>query len=154
MKAAVAAESYEGKLVSESVADNPVCRLLIDPSVPCLLLHWRKDATSLQLRFILESVIMILQAEALQYLIGDDGHILRIGPDDQSWIAKDWMPRAVSAGLHAAASTVPFSHLGKFALESIHAGVPAGLAVGSFEHLEHAKRWLRDRRLREQDKAS
>jgi len=144
LRAVVAAESYEGRVVSEGVADNPICRLMIDPTIPCLVLHWRKNPTSLQLRFVLESVIEIIQAEALPSLMGDDGQLLRISPEDQIWISQNWMPRAVLAGLRAAASAVPFSNLGKFSLDPIHISAPQGLAINSFDRVDDAKRWLRD----------
>lgn len=142
LRAAVAAESYDGSQIAMNVADNPVCSILLNLTVPCLLLSWRKSATSLQLRFVLETVLRILEAERLEKLIGDDCGIHSMEPADQDWIAHDWMPRAMDAGLHAVASVVPFSYSGQRAIEPVHASVPPGLAIQSFESVEEAKRWL------------
>lgn len=147
LRAAVAAESYDGSQMVMNVADNPVCSILLNPTVPCLLLCWRKSATSLQLRFALEHVLEILEAARLDKIIGDDGGILSFSAADQEWIVRNWMPRAMRAGLRAIATAIPFSYSGRLALEPIHASVPAGLALQSFESVDEAKRWLRNERL-------
>jgi hypothetical protein len=127
-----------------SVADNPVCSILLIPTVPCLLLSWRKNATSLQLRFVLEYVLKILEAERLHKLIADDGGILSMSAADQEWIVQKWIPRAMHAGLRAVATAVPFSDLGRRAIEPIHASIPPELVIQSFDSVEEAKHWLRN----------
>lgn len=138
----VSMESYEGRVLAEHVADNPICALCVDPTVPCLVLTWRKNPTSAQTRCLLDQMIEIFASEGLSNLLGDDGPLVAVSEADLRWITDDWMPRAMKAGLRAVASVVPYSYFGQLALEPIQDRSPMGIVRRTFYSVSDAKRWL------------
>ena len=135
-------ESGDGQRLVNDLRNNPICSVTVDHSVPCISVVWKRYATSTQLRFVHEKIICLLAAHHVSSIIGDDTELPTIHLDDQQWIAQDWMPRAQSAGLKAAASKRPLSYFGKMAVERVQSIAPKGLALASFETLEEARRWL------------
>jgi hypothetical protein len=136
-------ESGSGRALAENLEDNPICSVSYDGSIPCLLVRWRGYATSTQIRYILESLIQLLGRHRTSKILGDDSDLVSISAIDQHWIVRDWMPRAMAAGLKAAASVKPRGYFGQTAVNRILPFVPAGLAVQSFESAEQARDWLR-----------
>jgi hypothetical protein len=123
--------------------DNPICSLSYDPSVPCLLVVWKKYATSTELRFIHETLLVMLDAYGVSRILGDDSVLPIIHPDDETWIVENWMPRARAAGLKAAASKRSSFYFGNVSIDHILASAE-GLALRSFGDLDEARRWLRN----------
>nr|WP_298716240.1 hypothetical protein [uncultured Steroidobacter sp.] len=138
----VRTESSDGARLVANLADNPICRITVDAAIPCVVLVWGRYATSAQFRFVHESALHLLRRNALQRVLGDDTALAVIGVDDQAWIREDWMPRAASAGLRAAASKCPSGFFGKQSVANIMSGAPREIAVRSFEKLDEARAWL------------
>src|SRR5262249_11486312 len=122
--------------------NNPICAVSVDASVPCVSVTWRRYATSTQLRFVHENVIHLLQKHGLTKILGNDTGLPTIHPDDQTWIVRDWMPRAVAAGLRAVASKKPEQHFGRVSVDGIMSAVAPHLPIRSFNDLEQARSWL------------
>jgi hypothetical protein len=123
--------------------DNPVCSVLLDTDVPCLTVIWKRQADSAQLRALLERLLELLYEHKVNKILGDDTALPLIEPEDQAWIAHDWMPRAVTAGLRLAANKSPDAYFGRLAIETIKASQSV-LAIRSFDHFEEARRWLKN----------
>ena len=138
----VAEEGNDGRRLASSPGDNPVCRIWVDSGIPCVRLQWMGYATSLQVRFVHEAVIDLIRRHGLRKLLGDDTLLVALHPEEQTWIAEDWMPRAVSVGLKTIAHKRADSYFGKLAVDSVVVARPAGLNIGSFDDLEEARRWL------------
>jgi hypothetical protein len=132
----------------ELIADlqNPVCSVLFDADLPCLTVIWKRQASSAQLRCLHERLIELLREYKVNKLLGDDTALPSIDPEDQVWIAQDWLPRAVAAGLKLAANKSPEAYFGRLAVETIKASQSL-LAMRSFEHFEEAPRWLKNARV-------
>lgn len=138
----VEAESGEGALLRQNPANNGVCCVTVDWSVPCLVVMWKKYATSLQLRYVHELVLELLQTHRLHKIAGNDQNLPVIAANDRQWITEDWMPRAVKCGLEAAASRVPATLLGKWSVSTVQSKAPENLTIRSFDTMQEAKRWL------------
>lgn len=136
------AESTDGLKLLESLKDNPICSISYDAQVPCIVVVWKRYATSTQLRFIHESIKDLLEAHGVTKILGDDTAIPTIHAADQAWIAENWMPRAIRAGLRAIASKSPTSYFGKLSISSIQAVAPGNLVFRSFDAMDDARRWL------------
>jgi hypothetical protein len=126
--------------------DSPVCSVLLDTDVPCLTVVWKRQASSEQLRGLLERLIEFLREHKINKILGDDTALPLIEPEDQAWIAHDWMPRAVAAGLKLAANKSPEAYFGRLAVETIKANQSL-LAIRSFDHFDEARRWLKNARI-------
>lgn len=126
--------------------NNPVCSVLFDADVPCLTVVWKRQASSAQLRCVHERLLELLREYKVNKLLGDDTALPSIEPEDQVWIAHDWLPRAVAAGLKLAANKSPEAYFGRLAVETIKASQSL-LAMRSFDHFEEARRWLKNARV-------
>ncbi|MFC4312861.1 hypothetical protein ACFPN2_27505 [Steroidobacter flavus] len=139
---AVRTESSDGARLVANIADNPICRVTVDTGIPCVVLAWGSYATSAQLRFVHECALDLLRRHALHKILGDDSALAVIPVDDQGWLREDWFPRALEAGLKAAASKCPNGFFGKQSVANVMSGAPVGITVRSFEQLDEAKAWL------------
>lgn len=140
---AVRTESSDGARLVANLADNAICRVTVDAGIPCVKFVWQQYATSAQLRFVHESALDLLRRNALHKMLGDDSSLALIPVDDQAWIREDWMPRAIGAGLQAAASKCPKGFFGKQSVANVISGAPPGIDLRSFDTLDEAKTWLR-----------
>jgi hypothetical protein len=134
--------SGDGRALAENLEDNPICTVSCDPSVPCLVVRWKRYATSAQIRYIHECLIRLIKRHRVSKILGDDSDLVSIASIDQHWIVGDWMPRAMAAGLRAAASIKPRAHFGQASVNRILSFLPAGLAIQSFENWREARDWL------------
>ena len=141
-----AGETVEARESLSALENSQVCSVLLDADVPCLTVVWKRQATSEQLRAVHEHLIEFLRKYKINKILGDDTALPLIEPDDQVWIAHDWMPRAVAAGLKLAANKSPEAYFGRLAVETIKASQSL-LAIRSFDHFDEARRWLKNARL-------
>lgn len=137
-------ESGDSRALAASLEDNPICTVSHDPDVPCLLIKWRRYATSTQLRYIHECLVPLIKKHSVSKILGDDTDLASIAAVDQYWIARDWIPRAMAAGLKTVVSIKPRAYFGQTSVNRILSLLPAGLAVRSFESLEEGRSWLRN----------
>lgn len=137
-------ESGDGRALARSIEDNPICTVSYEPDVSCLLVKWKRYATSTQLRYIHECLIRLITKYRVSKILGDDTDLVSIAAIDQHWIVQDWMPRAITAGLKSAASIKPRGYFGQTSVNRILSIVPAGLAIQSFGNFEEARNWLRN----------
>jgi hypothetical protein len=138
----LAEESSDGRTLANNLEDNPICTVSHDPGIPCLVVRWKGYATSIQIRYIHECLIRLIAEHRVGKVLGDDTELVSIAEMDQHWIVRDWMPRAISAGLRTAASIKPHAHFGQTSISRILSITPADLAVRSFDSAEEARNWL------------
>jgi hypothetical protein len=141
-----AGQTIEAREPLSELENTPVCSVLLDSDVPCLTVVWKRQATSAQLRALLDRLLELLRLYKVDKILGDDTALPLIEPEDQIWIARDWMPRAVAAGLKLAANKSPEAYFGRLAVETIKANQSV-LAIRSFDHFDDARRWLKNARV-------
>jgi hypothetical protein len=96
-------ESGDSLKLLRDVKNSPICSISFDDTVPCISVVWKQYATSTQLRFVHETILHMLGKYRVSKVLGDDTALPTIHADDQTWITRNWMPRAIAAGLKAAA---------------------------------------------------
>jgi hypothetical protein len=104
---------------------------------------WQRYATSAQLRFINEHILLLLREHGFQRILSDHSELQTIHADDQKWIIESWLPRAVDAGLRAAAAKKSVHHFGQLAVDLIRRSVQREIALRSFDTIDEAREWLR-----------
>jgi hypothetical protein len=123
--------------------DDPACSVTYDESLSCIFVVWKQVApSSAQLRFVHECILQLLRKRGACKVLGDDTALITLQAEDRSWIVRDWMPRALAAGLKFAASKTPESYSGKASVRSVQAAFPAGLVTRTFDDVADARRWL------------
>lgn len=135
--------STDGIALANNLADNPICSVSFDADVPCIVVKWKGYATSVQIRYVHECILSLLVKHKVDKILGDDTALRTIHAENQIWIAEDWMPRAMAAGLRAAAGKYSDWYFANVSIGNIRARAPAGLALRAFEDLAEARRWLK-----------
>jgi hypothetical protein len=147
LRAALERETSDGLALMRDLGNNPICSVTVDKSVPCLFINWRGYASSLQFHFVHESIIDLLQWHRLTKILGDDTSLPMIHAEDQAWVIRDWLPRAMTAGLRAVAHKSPVAHFGKVSVDNVGTGIAAKISLRTFESLDEAREWLKDVRV-------
>jgi hypothetical protein len=142
LKAALKAESSDGRRLLEDPANNPVCLVGYDADVPCVTVIWKGYATSTQLRFVHEEALLLPATRKAHKMLGDETEVATIHSDDQKWIVENWMPRAVAAGLRVSASKRPTSYFGRLSVDNIRSAANAHI-MRTFDDLREARNWLK-----------
>jgi hypothetical protein len=128
----------------ENIEDTAICSIYIDKSIPCVTIVWKGYVTSPQLRSVHESLLNVIRMHKLRKILGDDSALPTVHEDDQRWIAKDWVPRAIAAGLRVGAAKSAASHFGRVSLGNLRTAVSAAMPIRCFDDLETARQWLKN----------
>jgi hypothetical protein len=143
LRDAVLAEPGDGEKLATDFRHNPICSSDIDRSVPCIVAIWHGYATSTQFRYIHEMWLQMIAEQGIEKILGDDSELPMVHVEDQMWVAHDWMPRAIAAGLKVGAHKVAQSHFGKIAVEQITDAKPRNFPIHAFDDLDTARSWLK-----------
>jgi len=144
LKSQLQTESSDGLKLVTCPDDNPICSIRLDESIPGIVVVWKRYATSTQLRFIHEHILSLLKKHGVGKILGDDTALPTIHNEDQAWIARTWMPRAIAAGFRAGASKSPSSHFGRLSVDGVRSEVPGSLTIRVFDRLADARQWLQE----------
>jgi hypothetical protein len=142
LRAAVAGESSDGQRVARDPCNNPVCSMTFNPATRCIDIVWKMYATSLQIRYIHECMLDLIRTHRAVRILGDDTSLGVIHADDEAWIANDWFPRAIAAGIAKGASKSPQAWFARQSVRRIQASAPSGVSLESFQDLGAAQAWL------------
>jgi hypothetical protein len=137
-------ESHEGILLLQNPRDNPICKLGYDTEVRCIEVVWRKYATSAQLRYVHEMILLMLRQYSAEKILGDDTELPIIHAEDQRWIIGEWLPRARTAGLKVAASTTSMTFFGRVAIGAVQSQLAREIQIRNFGNIHSARSWLRN----------
>ena len=114
----------------------------IDENIPAIVVLLKGYATGTQLRFVHENILDQLRKHGMSKVLGDDTGLPTIHAEDQTWIVENWMPRAIAAGLRAAAGRHSDSYFANLSIGRIQSAAQAGLALRSFADIDEARGWL------------
>jgi hypothetical protein len=128
----------------QNPCDNPICTLSYNKNVNCIEVVWRKYATSPQLRYVHELILCMLVQYSVSKILGDYTDLPIIHAEDQRWIVEQWLPRAMAAGLKAAASVISMTFFGRVAIGAIQATLARKVQARNYRDVHSARRWLKD----------
>jgi hypothetical protein len=108
-----------------------------------VLVEWEGWANSAEFAAMLEAGVRALTEHHGSRWLADCRRQKVLRPADQDWADKEWLPRALAAGLRKFAVVLPVSGLAGMNLKERFAGVAyAELGVGYFATVEQAREWL------------
>ena len=106
-------------------------------------MEWDGYATSAQFKEGTELMLNILIQNNSVKVLADIKNMVLIGMEDQQWLDKDFLPRAIKFGFKAIAIIRPDNYFNKVAVESISYKVDKDkLAINFFDNISEAKEWL------------
>jgi hypothetical protein len=114
-----------------------------DQASRCVLVEWEGWADSNEFKELLDAEVKALLEHRGSRLLADCRQQKVISPADQDQANKEWVPRALAAGLKRFAVVVPRSGLAAMNLKDALGKVPdTAFQVAYFATVEEAKAWL------------
>jgi len=115
-----------------------------DAEVPCVAMTWQGYATSRAFREANEQIVAVIAKHKTAKMLADVKHFVLIGAEDQTWLAADWIPRAMAAGMTIVAMVLPTFHFNRVAIANVAEKLdPGRLMLRFFADREDARAWLR-----------
>jgi hypothetical protein len=74
-------------------------------------------------------VLAEIAARGADRLLGEIEALTHVAPADADWLAQDWIPRAIAAGLRRTALVTPDFELGHAPLQLVGERLPDGLEL-------------------------
>jgi hypothetical protein len=115
-----------------------------DLALDAVVMEWRGYATSAQFREGTELMLDTLIRHNANKVLANVKDMVLIGLDDQHWLERDFIPRALAGGFRAIAMVRPAHYFNKVAVESVSYKVDQDkLKIRFFDSEEEAQRWLK-----------
>jgi hypothetical protein len=110
-----------------------------------VVMQWNGYATSNQFREGTELMLNTLIQHKSTKVLADIRSMKIIGMEDQQWLEKDFIPRAVKFGFEALAIIQPTAYFNKVAVETVSYKVDKEkLSISFFDNMASAKEWLKN----------
>jgi hypothetical protein len=114
-----------------------------DQETRFVLVEWEGWANSAEFAELLDAEVRALQQHHGSRLLADCRRQKVIKPEDQALADKEWLPRALAAGLKRFAVVLPTSVLAEMNIRDALGRIPdAAMQVAYFATIEDAKAWL------------
>jgi hypothetical protein len=108
-----------------------------------VLVEWEGWANSTEFAAILDAEVRALKDHRGSRLLADCRLQKVLSPAGQERAGREWLPRALAAGLKRFAVILPASGLARMNLKDILDAVPSTrLEVGYFDTVDQAREWL------------
>lgn len=126
---------------------NPAAAISLPVGADYIYIAWTPAKTTpAELRAVYEQALRALQHFGLRKLLSDHAQRPPMPADISTWVAQDWIPRAVrEAGYSHCAVVDNAAPLGRLAAQSIGAQLAPGLLTFRYFGLpQEAAAWLRE----------
>jgi hypothetical protein len=118
-------------------------KIYFDKEINSVVMEWDGYATSTQFKEGTELMLNTLIQNNSFKVLADIKDMILIGVEDQQWLDRHFLPRAIKFGFKAIAIIRPDSYFNKVAVESISYKVDKDkLAINFFDNISEAKEWL------------
>lgn len=124
---------------------KPYLTISWDEANNCVFSEWKGFIYGADLRTGLNTALELLTTKQANKALSDSRKLRVVSQEDQAWIAKDWMPRAIKAGLRFSANLVPETDLALASYNNPAIKSGSVLERADFGTLEKAREWLRTR---------
>jgi hypothetical protein len=122
-----------------------------DPSVPCITATFTSFMKSEQFRdFLNKGLVHLIEKKKLHRKIlwlADTGAHRAQPVEDTQWVADEWNPRALKAGIHHVAFVLPQSQFGSNAVKSYAKSTEKNadqMTIEIFGSVDAAKEWFKE----------
>ena len=114
-----------------------------DQSGKLVLVEWEGWANSAEFAALLDAEVRALTEHRGSRLLADCRRQKVLRPEDQDRADKEWLPRAIAAGLKRFAIVLPTSVLAAMNVQGRLSKVPSStLDIAYFEGVDEARTWL------------
>ena len=114
-----------------------------DPTARLVLVEWEGWADSAEFAALLDAEVRALSEHRASRLLADCKRQKVLRPEDQERADKEWLPRALAAGLKRFAIVLPTSVLAAMNLQDRLGRVPSTtIDIAYFDGVDEARAWL------------
>jgi hypothetical protein len=118
--------------------------IYFDGDLNAVVMEWIGYSTSAQFREGTELMLQTLLEHKCSKVLAIIKDMTIIGMEDQQWLEKKFLPRAIQAGFKAIAMIKPANYFNKVAVESVSYKVDKDkLTINFFEYIGEAREWLK-----------
>lgn len=122
-----------------------VYQVYYDDHIDAVVMDWDGYATSVQFKEGTELMLNTLISNKASKVLADIKDMVLIGMEDQAWLDKYFLPRAIQFGFKAIAIVKPDNYFNKVAVETISYKVDSDkLLIRFFDDIENAREWIKD----------
>jgi hypothetical protein len=107
-----------------------------------VFVEWEGWANTAEFNALLDAVVRALQDHAGSCLLADCRRQRALNPADQERANREWVPKAIAAGLERFAIVLPVSDLAAAHLRSRLETAPETLQVEYFGSVDEAREWI------------
>ena len=116
-----------------------------DPRTNAACIEWQGWANATEFATASEAALTAIKEHDGSCFLGDCRDLKAVQQLDQDWVDRDWMLRALSAGLRKMALVIPTSAVAHTNIEQMMSGSPgSAVEVGYFTNVEDASVWLNE----------
>ena len=120
-----------------------VASVLWDEGTATVHVEWQGWANSQEFAALLDAEVRALETHSASRLLADCRLQRVLNPQDQERADREWLPRALGAGLKRFAIILPTSQLAAMNLQDRLGRIPGTvLEVGYFSSVDEATAWL------------
>jgi hypothetical protein len=115
-----------------------------DAEARSVMLQWKRSVRGEPFRSGMDEGLRLLEWMRAERMLTDLRDIGTIAPATLRWVQRDWIPRAVVAGLRKLASIHPRKAIARRGVQRVMGADQGGqLEMESFDTPEQARAWLR-----------
>ncbi|WP_336764572.1 hypothetical protein [Paenibacillus sp. USHLN196] len=122
--------------------DSPQATVTSNEENKVVILQWKSFAQGEQYRTPLNKLLELAVQKRSNKALYDSRHLAVISPDDQEWVAQEWYPRSLEAGLKYSALLVPHKAIAKSSANRMLSGMDISNPSQEFHDIDEAFHWL------------
>lgn len=124
---------------------KPYITISWDEELKCIVTEWKGFVYGDDFHTGLNKMLELAKSKQATKAVNDTRKLRTISQEDQDWVLKDWISRAIQSGLHFYASIIPEAELAKHSYKNIATKVENKIPLenAQFDSLEKAREWLR-----------
>jgi hypothetical protein len=120
-----------------------IYNIYFDEKLNSVIMEWNGYATSEKFKEGTELMLNLLVKHNANKVLADIKNMTLIGSEEQKWLEKSFIPRAIEFGFKAVAMIKPDNYFNKVAVETVSYKVnKEKLNISFFDNVTEAKEWL------------
>lgn len=125
--------------------ETAIYNVHFDKSINAVIMEWNGYANSAQFREGTELMLNTLIQNRSTKVLAQLRNMTIIGAEDQAWLERQFLPRAVKFGFKSIAIVKPQSHFNKVAIENVTEKIDKNyLSVNFFDTIDEAIECLKN----------
>lgn len=112
---------------------------------------WRGNGVGSDYRQTMNAVLDVIKEKKITRWIGDVSDFGVVSRENKDWTNATWFAAAMEAGLRRMAIILPTDIFGSMSAKEVLSKVTEDVHIKNFDDLEHAKEWIKNEVLTDQN---